>query len=280
MGLKRPEMKKYLLMLLLILALILSISSFATLPPPPPNPPSIDDVNITPTSNTTAESCSDSIQNQNETDVDCGGSCQKCGNQENCRLNSDCESNYCNPNLKCALPSCFDSFKNQGETDIDCGGACEPCSQATQPVTQSGPDLSSSQENINLRDSTSGDGTVADFSNKETQEITDNEEPAEKISLGITGAPKGSYYLTISLVSNAVLLILFIGFIIFHHATKSKNQSLPAGRIVEADIIKIKQFIENSYKIGYDKSAIRQALVKAKYPKETIEAAFNMSKKW
>lgn len=272
-------MKEYLLMLLLILALILSISSFA-IPPPPPNPPPIDDVNTTPTSNTTAEGCSDTIQNQNETDIDCGGSCQKCGNQKNCRLNSDCESNYCDPNLKCSLPSCFDSFKNQDETGIDCGGTCEPCSQDTQPVTQSGNDLSSSQENIHLRDSTSDDGTVADFSNKETQEITDNGEPAEKISLGVTGASKGNYYLIISLVSNAVLLILLISFIIFHHATKSKNQSLPAGRVVEADIIKIKQFIENSYRIGYDESAIRQALAKTKYPKETIEAAFNRSKKW
>ncbi len=46
--------------------------------------------------------CSDGMQNQGETGIDCGGPCPPC-------------------------PSCFDGTKNQGETGIDCGGPCPPC---------------------------------------------------------------------------------------------------------------------------------------------------------
>ena len=46
--------------------------------------------------------CNDEIQNQGETDVDCGGPCDAC-------------------------PSCDDDIQNQGETDVDCGGPCTMC---------------------------------------------------------------------------------------------------------------------------------------------------------
>lgn len=49
-----------------------------------------------------AETCSDGIQNQGETDVDCGGPCTPCA-------------------------SCSDGIQNQGETGIDCGGPCAAC---------------------------------------------------------------------------------------------------------------------------------------------------------
>ena len=48
------------------------------------------------------ESCNDRIKNQDETDIDCGGTCEAC-------------------------PSCFDEIKNQGESIVDCGGPCEAC---------------------------------------------------------------------------------------------------------------------------------------------------------
>ena len=41
------------------------------------------------------ETCSDGIKNQNETDVDCGGSCQACANTKACKQNSDCLSFSC-----------------------------------------------------------------------------------------------------------------------------------------------------------------------------------------
>ena len=40
--------------------------------------------------------CSDGIKNQDETDIDCGGTvCPKCANNKNCTINKDCKSNYC-----------------------------------------------------------------------------------------------------------------------------------------------------------------------------------------
>ncbi len=40
-------------------------------------------------------SCSDGIENGDETDIDCGGSCSKCANEKSCLSNSDCESGLC-----------------------------------------------------------------------------------------------------------------------------------------------------------------------------------------
>ena len=52
-----------------------------------------------------AETCSDGIQNQGETGVDCGGPCAACGG-----------------------PTCSDGIKNQDETGVDCGGSiCPHC---------------------------------------------------------------------------------------------------------------------------------------------------------
>lgn len=48
--------------------------------------------------------CSDGIQNGDETGVDCGGSCPPC-----------------------PIPACDDGVQNQGEEDVDCGGPCPPC---------------------------------------------------------------------------------------------------------------------------------------------------------
>src|SRR5437868_6185831 len=50
----------------------------------------------------TKETCSDGIKNQNETGVDCGGSCMVC-------------------------PTCSDGIMNGAETGVDCGGSCSAC---------------------------------------------------------------------------------------------------------------------------------------------------------
>jgi hypothetical protein len=48
------------------------------------------------------ESCFDAIISQDETDADCGGSiCEKCADEKICLENSDCVSDYCNPDGKC-----------------------------------------------------------------------------------------------------------------------------------------------------------------------------------
>jgi hypothetical protein len=72
-----------------------------------------------------APTCSDGIQNQGETGVDCGGPCPAC-----------------------PPPSCVDGIQNQGELGIDCGGPCPACPPTLIPtacgnVTQTLTTLSS-----------------------------------------------------------------------------------------------------------------------------------------
>jgi hypothetical protein len=72
--------------------------------------------------------CSDNTLNGDETDVDCGGSCDKCESQKDCLINTDCISDFCNPSNICELNvSCLDETQNGNETDIDCGGSCDKC---------------------------------------------------------------------------------------------------------------------------------------------------------
>jgi len=57
---------------------------------------------ITVTTDPLVITCSNNIKDGDETDVDCGGSCQS----------------------TCPDPTCNDGKQNQDETDVDCGGAC------------------------------------------------------------------------------------------------------------------------------------------------------------
>ena len=75
---------------------------------------------------TTNEMCSDGIKNQDEVEVDCGGSCLPCATCDDGIKNqgetmTDC-GGPCEP-----CPTCEDGILNQGERAIDCGGPCEPC---------------------------------------------------------------------------------------------------------------------------------------------------------
>jgi hypothetical protein len=104
-------------------------------------------------------SCVDGIKNQDETDIDCGGSiCPACANGKMCLVAHDCQSGYCSPSLVCALapptdastdafptnPLCFDGILDNYETDVDCGGlwpspgrspsGCGPCANGKKCV--------------------------------------------------------------------------------------------------------------------------------------------------
>lgn len=69
--------------------------------------------------------CSNLVKDDDETDLDCGGSCVGCGENATCGGNSDCETGFCDPQLKqCKTQSCNDGARNGQETDIDCGSAC------------------------------------------------------------------------------------------------------------------------------------------------------------
>ncbi len=95
-------------------------------------------------------SCSDNVQNGDESAKDCGGSCDKCNNGLGCNENSDCKSGICGSNNTCEAPqtkcesnqdcaneeiceggtciSCYDNIKNGDESDTDCGGIrCNQC---------------------------------------------------------------------------------------------------------------------------------------------------------
>ncbi len=78
-------------------------------------------------------SCTDGVQNNDETDIDCGGTCaamdplKKCPDPKKCLEPKDCLSGVCQVG-ECKPASCFDQVKNQDETDIDCGGM--KCSNA------------------------------------------------------------------------------------------------------------------------------------------------------
>jgi hypothetical protein len=80
--------------------------------------------------------CTDGIQNQGETGVDCGGPCPACtgscfdGIQNGLETGVDCGGTC--P----ACPTCFDGIRNQGETGVDCGGPCAlSCTTNSTPVS-------------------------------------------------------------------------------------------------------------------------------------------------
>ncbi len=72
-------------------------------------------------------SCSDGVQNGNESDVDCGGSCSPCAVEKHCKGSTDCQSMNCQTGSCAPGASCSDGVQNQGESDVDCGGPCAPC---------------------------------------------------------------------------------------------------------------------------------------------------------
>ncbi|PJB38316.1 MAG: hypothetical protein CO108_19275 [Deltaproteobacteria bacterium CG_4_9_14_3_um_filter_63_12] len=74
-------------------------------------------------------SCSDRIQNNDESDVDCGGSmCSACGEGQTCRAAGDCLGNLCVNGLCQAVSACENGRQDGNETDTDCGGSdCPKC---------------------------------------------------------------------------------------------------------------------------------------------------------
>jgi len=86
---------------------------------------------------TTAPTCSDGIQNQGETGVDCGGPCAACptcndGIQNQGETGVDCGG----PCTAC--PTCNDGIQNQGETGVDCGGPCTACTSCNDGIQNQG----------------------------------------------------------------------------------------------------------------------------------------------
>ena len=75
--------------------------------------------------------CSDGVQNGDESDVDCGGTCEPCDLDARCRNESDCTSRHC-LDMICTASDCNDTLQNGDETDVDCGGRCGGCPNLSQ----------------------------------------------------------------------------------------------------------------------------------------------------
>jgi hypothetical protein len=75
---------------------------------------------------TSTNTCRNRVRDATETDVDCGGTCQKCFDDKACSIAADCQSNACNGGT-CAAASCSDGVRDGLESDVDCGNACAPC---------------------------------------------------------------------------------------------------------------------------------------------------------
>lgn len=77
-----------------------------------------------------AETCSDGVQNQDETDTDCGGVCgATCEPGDTCGADGDCTTDDCDGTCQ-PLASCDDGVLNGMETDVDCGGPmCMGCAE-------------------------------------------------------------------------------------------------------------------------------------------------------
>jgi hypothetical protein len=84
------------------------------------------------------DTCINGLQDTDETDVDCGGSCPGCVQDQDCLSHSDCASNYCNPTTftcapkpcssgaECQSGFCVDSFC----CDSSCANSCDACDVA------------------------------------------------------------------------------------------------------------------------------------------------------
>jgi hypothetical protein len=73
--------------------------------------------------------CSDGIQNGDETGVDCGGSCAPCATPT-CTdgiQNGDETGVDCGGSCPACPATCSDGIQNGNETGVDCGGSCPPC---------------------------------------------------------------------------------------------------------------------------------------------------------
>lgn len=72
--------------------------------------------------------CSNTVRDGAETDVDCGGNaCLKCIDGKDCVNNNDCAGGSC-VNNKCTTAACSDGVRNGDESDVDCGGTtCAKC---------------------------------------------------------------------------------------------------------------------------------------------------------
>ena|GEM_PF-2876934 len=73
------------------------------------------------------ETCSDELENEDETDVDCGGpDCDPCADDATCAEDADCESGVCEGET-CREPNCGDGVVNADDEECDDGRETAKC---------------------------------------------------------------------------------------------------------------------------------------------------------
>ena len=89
------------------------------------------------------QTCTDTVKNGDETDVDCGGSkCTDCTQGKTCNAGADCATGLiCDSVTKQCKTSgtppsftCSDGIKNGDENGVDCDGHCAGCVASTEPI--------------------------------------------------------------------------------------------------------------------------------------------------
>ena len=71
--------------------------------------------------------CQNQVQDEGESDIDCGGACTRCALTQQCNTADDCRESQCNEGT-CQAAGCTDKTLDGSETDVDCGGgSCKPC---------------------------------------------------------------------------------------------------------------------------------------------------------
>lgn len=85
-------------------------------------------------------SCKDGVKDNDETDLDCGGSCGACAIGKKCTSLPDCVPHACDfQTLICVADPCLDHGQDGLETDVDCGGAntCARCAPSQKCLADS-----------------------------------------------------------------------------------------------------------------------------------------------
>jgi hypothetical protein len=84
------------------------------------------------------DTCKNGLKDNDETDIDCGGTCPKCLADKRCSDDADCQSGFCKILIAsqsgiCASgDTCSNLRLDLGETDVDCGGNCPSKCRASQ----------------------------------------------------------------------------------------------------------------------------------------------------
>ena len=103
------------------------------------------------------QSCTDGTMSGDESDADCGGSCQGCTIGQNCFAADDCLTDECIDGF-CAprKPICSDGLTNGDETGTDCGGTCPRGCVVFDCSQQSDIPLSECEKLVDLYNSMNG----------------------------------------------------------------------------------------------------------------------------